>query len=115
MDTSPKPKEELRSKIGRIAMAVAFTLVIGSVVVGPARAADHGGRDGDRGRDGDQRHNDGDRGYRGPNVYIAPQPDYYYAPPPDYYYAPEPEQYYGPQPEYYPPPPSEGVHLFFGF
>jgi annexin A7/11 len=115
MDTSLKPKKELRSKIGRIAMAVAFAVVIGSVGVGLARAQDH---------------NDGDRGYRGPNIYYAPQPDYYYAPQPDYYYAPQPDyysapepdryytpepEYYAPQPEYYPPPPSQGIHLFFGF
>jgi len=113
MEISPKPKKASRSKIGRIATAVAFVLVIGSVSVGPARADDHRGDD--RGRGGDQHHDDHDRGGRGPNVYYAPQPDYYYAPQPDYYYAPEPYEYYPPQPEYYPPPPPEGVTLFFGF
>ena len=114
MEISPKPKKASRSKIGRIATAVAFALVIGSFGVGPARAADDH-RGGDRGRGGDQHHDGGDRGGRGPNVYYAPQPDYYYAPQPDYYYAPEPYEYYPPQPEYYPPPPPEGVNLFFGF
>lgn len=114
MQVSPKPQKQSRSKIGRIATAVAFVLVIGSVSVGPARADDH--RGGDRGRGGDEHHDDHDRGGRGPNVYYyAPQPDYYYAPQPDYYYAPEPYEYYPPQPEYYPPPPPEGVTLFFGF
>jgi hypothetical protein len=112
MEISSKPGKELRSKIGRIATAIAFAFVIGSVAVGPARADDHRGRD-DRG--GDRHHNDSDRGYRGPDVYFAPQPDYYYAPQPDYYYAPEPDYYYAPQPEYYPPRPSEGHQLFFGF
>ena len=113
MEISPKPKKASRSKIGRIATAVAFALVIGSFGVGPARADDDH-RGGDRGRGGDQHRDDGDRG-RGPNVYYAPQPDYYYAPQPDYYYAPEPYEYYPPQPEYSPPPPPEGVNLFFGF
>ena len=109
MQVSPKPKKALCSKIGRIATAVAFALVIGSFGVGPARAADE-----HRGGGGDHR-GGGDRG-RGPTVYVAPQPDYYYAPQPDYYYAPEPYEYYPPQPDYYPPPPPpEGVNLFFGF
>ena len=111
MQVSPKPKKASCSKIGRIATAVAFALVIGSFGVGPARADEH--RGGDRGRGGDH-HDGGDRG-RGPTVYVAPQPDYYYAPQPDYYYAPEPYEYYSPQPEYYPPPRREGFNLFFGF
>ncbi len=114
MQAWPKPKEELRSKIGRIATAVAFALVICSFGVGAARADDHHGND--RGRGGDQHHDGGDRDRgRGPNIYYAPQPDYYYAPQPDYYYAPDPYEYYPPQPEYYPPPPPEGINLFFGF
>jgi len=102
------------AKFGRIATAIAFALVIGSVSVGLARANDHD-RGGDRGRGCDQHHDNDNRGNRGPNVYYAPQPDYYYAPRPDYYYAPEPYEYYPPQPEYYPPPPPEGINLFFGF
>jgi hypothetical protein len=115
MEISSKPKKELRSSIGKIAAAIAFALVIGGVSVGPARADDHrggGDRGGDRGRGG-EKHDDGDRGRRGPNVYYAPQPDYYYAPQPNYYYAPEPDQYYAP-PEYYSQPPSQGITLFFG-
>lgn len=115
MEISPKPGKELRSRIGRIAAAIAFALMICGVAVGPLRADDHGK---------DKHHGDRDRWERGPNIYYAPQPDYYYVPPPDYYYAPEPDYYYPPapeyyapepQPEYYPPPPSEGIHLFFGF
>jgi hypothetical protein len=109
MEISPKNGNELRSKIGRIATAIAFALMICSVAVGPARADDNGDR-------GNRGHNDRDRGERSHNVYIEPVPDYYYAPQPDYYYAPEPQYYYQPrpQPEYYPPPPSEGINLFFG-
>lgn len=109
MEISPKPEKELRSKIGRIAAAIALVLMICSVAVGPARADDHDRHD-DRGH-----HDDHDRGHRGPDVYVAPAPDYYYAPQPDYYYAPEPDYYYPPeQPGYYPPPPSDGINLFFG-
>ena len=112
MEMSPKTGKELRSKIGRIATAIAFAVVICGVAVGPAGADDHRGHD-DRG-DRHPDHRDG--GERGPNVYYEPQPDYYYAPPPNYYYAPEPDYYYAPpQPQYYPPPPPEGIQLFFGF
>jgi hypothetical protein len=112
MEISTRPGKEVRSKIGRIAAAIAFALIICSVAAGPARADDHGRHD-DRGRQGDR--DDHDRG-RGPGVYYAPQPDYYYAPQPDYYYAPEPDYYYPPEPQPYydPPPPSEGITLFFG-
>jgi len=112
MEISPEPEKGLRSKIARIAAAVAFVLVICSVAAGIACADDHGRHD-DRGNR--------DRGWRGPNVYVAPEPDYYYQPPPDYYYQPEPDYYYPPEPQYdqpdqpyYPPPPSEGINLFFG-
>jgi hypothetical protein len=109
MQVSSKPKTQLRSKIGRVATAVAFALVICSFGVGPARAADDHGND--RGRGGGEHHDGGDRG-RGPNIYYAPQPDYYYAPAPDYYVAPEP-YYYGDEPQYVAPPP-QGISLFFG-
>jgi hypothetical protein len=112
MEISPKPGKELRSKIGRIATAIAFAFVICSVAVGPARSDDQRGHDDNRG--GDQHHDNRDRGERGPDVYYVPQPDYYYAPAPNYYTAPEPDYYYAPQRQYNPPP-SEGVHLFFGF
>ena len=105
-----KPKMELRYKIGRIAAAVGFALVVGSFAIGPASADnDHNGRDRDR---GSNQHRDNDnRGYRGP-VY-ASQPDYnYYAPQPNYYSAPDP-YYYGPGPGYETPPP-QGINLFFG-
>ncbi len=113
MEISPKPGKGLRVKVTRIAAAFAFVLMICSVAAGTARADDHDRHD-DRGHH--------DRGWRGPNVYVAPEPDYYYEPPPDYYDAPEPDYYYPPeqpyyqpdQPEDYPPPPSEGIQLFFG-
>jgi len=105
-----KSKMELRARIGRIAAAVGFALVVGSFAVGPASADnDHNGRDRDRG--GDQHRDNDNRGYRGP-VY-ASQPDYnYYAPQPNYYAAPDP-YYYGPGPGYDTPPP-QGINLFFG-
>jgi hypothetical protein len=109
MQVSLKPKKELFSKIGTIATAVAFALVIGSVGVGSARADDHRS---DRGRGGDQHRDNDNRGYRGPAVVYAPQPDYY-APQPDYYTAPEPDYYYGSGPGYEAAPP-QGVSLFFG-
>jgi hypothetical protein len=110
MQVSLKPRMELRARIGRIAAAVGFALVVGSFAVGPARADnDHNGRDRDRG--GDQHRDNDNRGYRGP-VY-ASQPDYnYYAPQPNYYAAPDP-YYYGPGPGYDTPPP-QGINLFFG-
>jgi hypothetical protein len=110
MQVSPKPKKESRFKIGAIATAVAFALVIGSFGVGSARADDH--RGGDRDRGGDQHRDNDRRGYRGPAVVYA-QPDYYYAPQPDYYAAPEPDYYYAPAPQYDSPPP-QGISLFFG-
>ena len=111
MEISAKPRKELRSKIGRIATAIALAFVICSVAVGPARAEDRRGHDD---TSGGERHRDDRDRERGPDVYIAPQPDYYYAPQPDYYTAPEPpDYYYSPQRQYNPPP--EGVTLFFGF
>jgi hypothetical protein len=109
MQVSLKPRTELRFRIGRIAAAVGFALVIGSFAAGPARADDnHNGRDNDRGAD---RHRDNnDRDNRG--NYAYQQPDYYYyTPQPNYYSAPDP-YYYGPGPGYDAPP--RGVTLFFG-
>jgi len=112
MQESTKPKIELRSKIGRIAAAVGFALVLGSFALGPARA-DNDHRGGDRGRAGDQHRDNDDRGYRGGGGYYAyQQPDYnYYTPQPNYYAAPDP-YYYGPGPGYEAPP--QGISLFFG-
>ncbi len=111
MKVSPEPKKELRSTMGKIATAVAFALVIGSLGVSTARADEHRGDD--RGRQGDQHRDNDNRGYRGPSIAYAPQPDYYYAPQPDYYAAPEPDYYYGSGPGYDAPPP-QGISLFFG-
>ncbi len=111
MQESPKSKIELRSKIGRIAAAVGFALLIGSFAAGPVRA-DDAHRGGDRDRGGDQHRDNDNRDYRGPAVVYAPQPDYnYYAPQPNYYAAPDP-YYYGSGPGYEAPP--QGVTLFFG-
>jgi hypothetical protein len=113
MQESPKSKIELRSKIGRIAAAVGFALVIGSFAVGPAHADDNH-RGGDRDRGSNQHRDNDNRGYRGGGNYYAyqQQPDYYYyTPQPNYYAAPDP-YYYGSDRSYDSPPP--GVSLFFG-
>jgi hypothetical protein len=109
MQESPKSKIELRSRIGRIAAAVGFALVIGTFAAGPAHAGHHGG---DRDR-GEYRHRDNDdRGYRGGRYYAYQQPDYYYyRPQPNYYAAPDP-YYYGSDRGYRSTP--RGVTLFFG-
>jgi hypothetical protein len=111
MKVSPEPKKETRSAMGKIATAVAFALVIGSLGVSAARA--DGDRD-DRGRHGGQYRDNDNRGYRGPSYAYAPQPDYYYAPQPDYYYAPEPNYYYQSRPTY-DAPRAPGFNLFFGY
>jgi hypothetical protein len=111
MRVSLKPRMELRSKIGRIAAAVGFALLIGTFAASPVRAeGHHHGGDRDRG----YRHRDNDdRGYRGGGRYYAyDQPDYYYyRPQRNYYAAPDP-YYYGSGRGYDSPP--RGVTLFFG-
>ena len=98
MEISTRPGKDSRSKIGRIAAAFAFALVIGSffvigsVCVAPAHAAEHGGGGHGGGGHGGGGHR-GD-GYRGDGY------DSYYAPGPGYYTEPEPDYYYG-QPYYY--------------
>ena len=89
MQVSPKPKIELRTKIGRIAAAVGFALVIGSFAAGSARADnDHHGDD----HHGYHHRGNYNRGYHGGGYYA---PDYnYYTPQPNYYAAPDP-YYYG--------------------
>jgi hypothetical protein len=84
--------------------------VIGSFTVSSVRADEYHGDDRDRG--GDQHRDNDNRGYLGPAVVYAPQPDYnYYAPQPNYYAAPDP-YYYGSGPGYEAPP--QRVTLFFG-
>ena len=96
METSITPGKDLRSKVGKIAMAIGFAFVIGGVGVGPTLAGGRGNERGDRGRDrgrqNEERH-DNDRNenqYR--NDYYA-RPNYYYDTPPNYYYAPPPVYY----------------------
>src|SRR5258707_10772452 len=110
MEVSLKPRMELRSKIGRIAAAVGFALVIGTFAAGSAHAGHHG-RDRDRG--GDHYRYNYNRGYHGGGRYYGDrQPDYYYyAPQRNYYAAPDP-YYYGPDRSYSSPP--RRVSLFFG-
>lgn len=112
MQVSLEPRMELRSKIGRIAAAVGFALVIGTFAAGPVRAEGHH-HGGDRDRGGYRHRDNDDRGYRGGGRYYAyRQPDYYYyRPQPNYYAAPDPYYYrYG---RSYDRPPR-GVTLFFG-
>jgi hypothetical protein len=93
-------------KITRIAIAIAFSVVICGVTMRSALAEDRGG-------DRDDQHHDRDAGRGHDRDRGAAQPDYYYAPQANYYYAPEPEYYYAPQPQYAPAP-SQGISLFFG-
>jgi hypothetical protein len=114
MQVSLKPRIELRTKIGRIAAAVGFAVLIGSFAAGPVRADGDDHRGGNRDRGSDQHRDNDNRGYRGGNNYYAYQqpPDYYYYnPQPNYYAAPDP-YYYGSDRSYSAPPP--GVSLFFG-
>ena len=113
MQVSLKPRMELRSKIGRIAAAVGFALLISSFAAGPVRADGDDNRGSDRDRGSDQHRDNDNRDYRGGNNYAyQQQPDYYYyAPQPNYYAAPDP-YYYGSDRGYSAPPP--GVSLFFG-
>jgi hypothetical protein len=95
-------------RFGKLAIAIGFGVVMCGTVIVPAFAGGHGEvKHHEEHRDHD-RHWDHDR-----NVQVAPVPSYYYAPPPDYYYAPEPS-YYPPAYSAPPPPPSEGINLFFG-
>lgn len=96
--------------IRNIAISIAFSLLVCGVALSPALADEH-----HHGHDEhhEVRHHGHER-YHGGYAY-APAPNYYYAPQPNYYYAPEPDQYYySTQPAYPPPPPSEGINLFFG-
>ena len=117
MENSTPLGKDLRSRIGKLATAIGFAFVIGSVGVGPALAGGGrhdrgGGHDGggDRGRQQEPRHEErhdyGRHEYVPPPTYYAPAPDYYA--PPNYYYAPPPTYYEEP-----PPPPSEGWTFIF--
>jgi len=99
MEVSLKPKVRSRSKVVRIAAAIGFALVIGSFVVGPARADEHG-----------HDHHGYNRGYRG--GYERQPMNNYYAPEPNYYAAPEPYEY-NDSPRYRSPV-SQGLDMFFG-
>jgi hypothetical protein len=122
MEISTRPGKESRSKIGRIAAAFAFALVIGSffvigsVCVAPAHAAEYGGGGHGGGGHGGGGHGGGGHGggghgggyrgggYRGGGYrgdgYRGDGYDNYYAPGPGYYTEPEPDYYYG-EPDYY--------------
>lgn len=112
-------------KIGKLAFAIGFGVAIYGTPTGPAFAGGHGEE-----RHHEEHHRDHDRHVDhdrrvyvepAPGYYYSPPPSYYYSPPPSYYYAPPPDYYSAPEPDYYPPaysapppPPSEGINLFFG-
>jgi hypothetical protein len=129
METSTAYSEDLRSmfaSFGKIAIAIAFVVLICAFAIGSVQAAEHGGG----GHGGGEHRGGGDGDHRGGSYrgggghwgggYYAPGPDIYVAPEP-YVYAPAP--CYGPDyeggdydgPEYYcNPPPPPGINLFFG-
>lgn len=109
METSTTLGKDLRSRIGRIAMAIGCAFVIGAVSVGPALAGGGGHDRGDGGRHQEEQHEERHDNDRHENRYQ----NYNY--PPTYYYAP-PNYYYTPPPVYYDPPPrSEGWSFIFPF
>jgi hypothetical protein len=102
METSIRPGKRLLSRIGKLAIAIGFILVIGGVGVGPALAGGGGHDHGDNGRHRGWHHNerhDNNRYenhrrfenyyYARPNYYA---PNYYDAPPPVYYEQPRRSQ-----------------------
>jgi hypothetical protein len=127
METSTAYSEDLRSmfaRFGKIAMAIAFVVLICAFAVGSVQADEHhgggghgGGGDHRGGGGGDHRdggYHGGDRGHWG-GGYYAPGPDIYVAPEP-YVYAPAPcygPDYDGPEYDCTPPAPP-GINLFFG-
>jgi hypothetical protein len=106
METSTMPAEDLRSRVGKLALAIGFAFALGAVGVRPAMAGAGGHDHGDNGRHQEQRHDerhdngrhDDHQNYYAPPTYYVP-PNYDYAPPPVYYDAP--------------PPPSEGWTFIF--
>jgi hypothetical protein len=96
------------SKISKLAIAIGFGVVICGTAMGPAFAGGHGEE-----RHHEERHRGHDRdGDHDRAVVVAPAPTYYCEPPPNYYSAPEP--YYYPPVYGAPPPPPDGINLFFG-
>lgn len=88
--------DTVTARISKITLAIAFSVVVCMVGIGPAFAADY--------HDAGHGHAQGHEVARhhGRSHYEAVPPNYYYAPPPNYYSAPEPEY-----------PASEGINLFF--
>jgi hypothetical protein len=108
METSATLREDSRSKINKIVIAIALALTICGVAARPALADhDHHGNGHHRGNGWHNgwRHHGNERHWREPDVYYAPAPNHYYAPR-GYYYAPPPVVYY--------PRPRSGLDLFFG-
>lgn len=95
------------TRIGKITIAIGFSVALCGSVASSAFAEDHGG-----GGRHPAAHRSDNRGHaRG--EYREPGPAYYYAPAPNYYIAPEPDYYS--YPDYVQPEPApEGINLFFG-
>ena len=109
MEVSPKPKTQLRSRIGKVAAAVGLALVIGGFAIGSAHADN---RRRERHAYKNHYNYNYNRGYRGRGYYAYGQPDYYYyRPQPNYYNAPDP-YYYGSDRRY--DGRRRGLNLFFG-
>jgi len=99
MSTSTMRTTHVASAVGKLLMAVAVALAIGSIAAGPALAAEHG-------RGGGERRG---REWRGPRVYQPCGYAYGYdCVPPPVVYAPPP-----PPVVYAPPPPPPGISFVF--
>ena len=96
MGTSATLTKDSCSKIGKIAVAIAFACVICGVAVRPVMAQHEDHHRG--GRHHEKRHYRRWREHQPDIIYYAPSPYVYYAPPPVVYA---------------PPPPSWGINLFF--
>ena len=94
MRTSTLRTQHVASAVGKILMAAAVTLAIGSISAGPALAAEH--------KKG-ERH---EREWRWPRNYRPYGYGYGYAPPPVVYSPPPPVVYA-------PPPPPPGITFVF--
>jgi hypothetical protein len=101
MNTSTMPTKHVASVVRKILMAVAVALAVGSILAGPALAAEH--------RRGERREHE----WRWPRNYRPYGYGYGYAAPP-VVYAPPPVVYAPPPPVVYaPPPPPPGISFVF--
>lgn len=96
--------------IRRIAIIAAFSILACGVAIKPVLADEHHHHH----EEHEWHHHHDYHHHYGEYAYV-PAPNYYYPSSPNYYYTPEPDQYYyNTPPGYAPPPPSQGINLFFG-